>query len=97
MVVAVDSLAGAVGAEDVSVEACPAGDEPVGTAVSPFTKTLKRAARITAKVMPAKNGRQRGSFILRRSPRQSELHCAFPKLALARIGVSTRSSSQNST
>jgi hypothetical protein len=25
-------------AEDVSVEACPAGDAPVGTAVSPFAK-----------------------------------------------------------
>src|SRR5215831_12982249 len=32
MVAAGDSLAGAVGAEDVSVEACPAGGAPVGAA-----------------------------------------------------------------
>src|SRR5262249_41645085 len=56
MVAAGDSLAGAVGAEDVSVEACPTGDAPVGTAAElpPFAKALKRAARITAKAMPAK-------------------------------------------
>ena len=85
MVAAGESLAGAVGAEDVSVEVCPAGEAPVGTAVksSPFAKTLKRAARITATVMPAKMRSQRGPFILRTSPRQSQLHRAFPKLAPA--------------
>jgi hypothetical protein len=72
------SLAGAVGAEDVSVEACPSGDAPVGTAAKlpPFAKTLKRAARITAKAMPAKMRSQRGPFIRRRSPRQPLLHRA---------------------
>jgi hypothetical protein len=56
MVAAGDSLAGAGGAEDVSVESCPAGDAAVGTAVksSPFAKTLKRPTRITAKVILVK-------------------------------------------
>src|SRR5262245_25190381 len=56
-VVAADgSLAVAVTAEDVSVDACPAGDAPVETAADfpPFVKTLKRAARTMAKAMPAK-------------------------------------------
>ena len=45
MVAAGESLAGAVGAEDVSAD-CPAGEAPVGTAVkSPHWKTLKRATR----------------------------------------------------
>jgi len=50
------SLAVAVTAEDVSVDACPAGDAPVKTAADfpPYVKTLKRAARTTAKAMPAK-------------------------------------------
>src|SRR5262249_41074314 len=75
MVAAGDSLAGAVGAEDVSVEACPAGGAPVGAAAKfpPFAKTLKRAARITAKAVPAKTRSQRGPFIPRRSPRQAQL------------------------
>src|SRR5215472_18194327 len=85
MVAADDSLAGAVGAEDVSVEACPAGGAPVGTAAKlpPFTKTLKRAARITAKAKAthAKMRSQRGLFIRRRSPRQAQIHRAFPKPA----------------
>src|SRR5215510_15209904 len=85
MVAAGDSLAGAVGAEDVSVEACPAGGAPVGTAAKlpPFTKTLKRAARITAKAKAthAKMRSQRGLFIRRRSPRQAQIHRAFPKPA----------------
>jgi hypothetical protein len=34
MVAAGDSLAGAVGAEDVSVKACPSGDVPVGAAAN---------------------------------------------------------------
>src|SRR6516225_7047256 len=78
MVAAGDSLAAAVGAEDVSVEACPSGDAPVGTAAKlpPFAKTLKRAARIMAKAMPAKMRSQRGPFIRRRSPRQPLLHRA---------------------
>src|SRR5262245_40112223 len=81
MVAAGDSLAGAVGAEDVSVEACPAGGAPVGAAAKfpPFAKTSKRAARITAKAMPAKTRSQRGPFIPRRSPRQAQLHRAFQK------------------
>jgi hypothetical protein len=56
VVAAGDSLAPAVGAEEVSVEDCPVGDAPVGTTVksSPLAKTLKRAARITATVMRAK-------------------------------------------
>src|SRR6516165_3665505 len=78
MVAAGDSLAGAVGAEDVSVEACPSGDAPVGTAAKlpPFAKTLKRAARITAKAIPAKMRSQRGPFMRRRSPRQAQSHRA---------------------
>src|SRR5215467_963251 len=85
MVATGGSLAGAVGAEDVSVEACPAGDAPVGAAAKfpPFAKTLKRAARITAtaKAMPAKMRSQRGPFIRRRSPRQAQLHRAVRKPA----------------
>jgi len=74
MVAAGESLAGAVGAEDVSAD-CPAGEAPVGTAVkSPHWKTLKRATRVTATVMPAKIRSKRGPFILRTSPRQSQLH-----------------------
>ena len=74
MVAAGESLAGAVGAEDVSVD-CPAGEAPVGTAVkSPHWKTLKRATRVTATVMPAKIRSKRGPFILRTAPRQSQLH-----------------------
>ena len=51
MVAAGELLAGAVGAEDVSVD-CPAGEAPVGTAVksSPFAKTLKKAVRITGDI-----------------------------------------------
>ena len=46
MVAAGNSLAPAVGAEEVSVEGCPVGDAPVGITVksSPLAKTLKRAA-----------------------------------------------------
>src|SRR5262249_47162928 len=84
MVAAGDSLASAVGAED-AVEARPASGAPVGTAAElpPFAKTLKRAARITAKAKatPAKMRSQRGLFIRRRSPRQAQLHRAFPKPA----------------
>jgi hypothetical protein len=85
VVAAGDSLAPAVGAEDVSVEACPGGDAPVGTVVksSPFAKTLKSAARITAKVMFAKMRSQRGRFIRRKSPRQAQIQSAFPKPAPA--------------
>jgi hypothetical protein len=75
------SLAPAVGAEEVSVEGCPVGDAPVGITVksSPLAKTLKRAARITATVMRAKMRSQRGPFIRRRSPRQTQLHRALSR------------------
>src|SRR5262245_41403055 len=56
-VVAADgSLAGAVTTEEISGDACPAGDAPVETAADfpPFVKTLKRAARTRAKAIPAK-------------------------------------------
>jgi hypothetical protein len=96
MVAAGESLAGAVGAEDVSAD-CPAGEAPVGTAVksSPFAKTLKKAVRITATFMPAKMRSQRGPFILRTSPRQSQLRRVFPKLAPA-FGDCLRLSPYNS-
>ena len=96
MVAAGKSLAGAVGAEDVSVD-CPAGEAPVGTAVksSPFAKTLKKAVKITATFMPAKMRSQQGPFILRTSPRQSQLRRAFPKLAPA-FGDCLRLSPYNS-
>ena len=54
---------------------------PVGAAVKspPFAATLMWAARITAKVIPAKRRSQRGFFIRRSSPRQAQLHRAFLK------------------
>ena len=65
----------------VSVEGCPVGDAPVGITVksSPLAKTLKRAARITATVMRAKMRSQRGPFIRRRSPSQTQLHRALSR------------------
>src|SRR5712691_3286304 len=98
MVAVGDPLAGAVEAEDVSVEACPAGDAPVGTAadVPPScAKTWNGAARIKARAVPAKIRSQRGPLI-RHSPkilmiltaglpRQAQRHRAFPKPANLRI------------
>src|SRR3984893_17514610 len=64
-VAADDSLAGAVGAEDVSIEACPACGAPVGTAAKflPCAKTLNRSARIKAKAAPTKMHSRRGQLI----------------------------------
>src|SRR6516164_9518514 len=59
------SLVAAVGAEDVSVEACPACDAPVGTAAAflPCAKTWSRTARIKAQAAPARMQLRRGPLI----------------------------------
>src|SRR5690349_340086 len=57
-----DSLADAVGAEDVSVEACC--DVPVGPRFLPCANTLNTTARIKAKAVPARKYSRRGPLII---------------------------------
>src|ERR1700730_9653818 len=60
-----NSLGGTVGAEDVSVEACPACDASVGTAAKflPCAKQSNRTARIKARAAPTKMQSRRGPLI----------------------------------